>query len=75
MLFSEALFSGPRGRRGWVWVSQGIFPLPLGPGPWHPGGHMAMDGPRPAPACRLGNRQVGGGDHRGLKVPIYSHWV
>lgn len=35
-------------------LSEGILPLLLSPGPWHPGGHMAMDGlGAPAPAQRL----------------------
>lgn len=42
-------------------ISEGILPLPLSPGPWHPGGHMAMDGlgapgPRPAPASVPGKQ-------------------
>lgn len=52
-------------RRGWLWVSEGIFPLPLGPGPWHLGGHMAMDGPgTPGPrpvSARVPGRQAGPG--------------
>lgn len=41
---------------------------------------MAMDGPklsggpRPTPACELGEAgRAGGGDRWGPKVPIYSH--
>lgn len=50
-------------------------PSPSALGPGIQEGTWPWKGPaQRLPVC-LGSRQVGGGDRRGLKVPIYSHWV
>lgn len=83
MFFSEAeeaLFLVPRGGEAGSGSLKESSPAPsaLGPGiqegtwPWM-GRELLGPAPRLPWAWEAG--RAGGGDRRGLKVPIYSHWA
>lgn len=71
----QALFSVPAGGEAGSGSLKESSPSPSALGPGIQEGTWPWMGPaQRLPVC-LGSRQVGGGDRRGLKVPIYSHWV